>query len=109
MAKKFLPHSVCVILVYDVTSKRSFEQVREKWLRMSKEQAPSNAIHVLIGNKCDSPMEKRQISVEVGENFAQRNGLIFLETSATQAINVDHMHKLIRRSIAETFILKKTY
>lgn len=42
---------------------------------------------MLIGNKSD--LEKREVSYEEGEKFAQENGLIFLETSAKTAQNVE--------------------
>lgn len=43
---------------------------------------------VLIGNKSDLD-SKRQVSTEEGERFAKENGLIFLETSAKTAENVE--------------------
>jgi Ras-related protein Rab-2A len=42
---------------------------------------------MLIGNKCD--LEKREVSTEEGKRFAEKNGLIFLETSAKTAQNVE--------------------
>jgi Ras-related protein Rab-2A len=42
---------------------------------------------MLIGNKSD--LEKREVAYEEGEKFAQDNGLIFLETSAKTAQNVE--------------------
>jgi Ras-related protein Rab-2A len=43
---------------------------------------------MLIGNKCDLDT-RRQVSTEEGERFAKDNGLIFLETSAKTAFNVE--------------------
>jgi GTPase SAR1 family protein len=43
---------------------------------------------MLIGNKSDLE-EKRQVSKEVGDQFARENGLFFLETSAKTDNNVD--------------------
>ena len=43
---------------------------------------------MLIGNKCDLP--ERQVSKEEGEAFAKANGLLFLETSARDATNIDN-------------------
>lgn len=43
---------------------------------------------MLIGNKCDLD-QRRQVSTEEGERFAKDNGLIFLETSAKTAFNVE--------------------
>lgn len=43
---------------------------------------------MLIGNKCDL-QSKRQVSFEEGQAFARKNGLVFMETSAKTAQNVD--------------------
>lgn len=43
---------------------------------------------MLIGNKADLD-NRRQVSTEEGERFAKENGLIFLETSAKTAFNVE--------------------
>ena len=43
---------------------------------------------ILIGNKSDLD-SKRQVSTDEGERFAKENGLIFLETSAKSAENVE--------------------
>ena len=43
---------------------------------------------ILIGNKSDLD-SKRQVSHEEGARFAEENGLIFMETSAKTADNVE--------------------
>lgn len=45
---------------------------------------------MLIGNKCDLDA-RRQVSYEEGERFAKENGLIFMETSAKTAFNVEEV------------------
>ena len=45
---------------------------------------------MLIGNKCDLDA-RRQVSTEEGERFAKENNLIFLETSAKTAFNVEEV------------------
>jgi hypothetical protein len=51
-------------------------------------------LHKLIGNKSDLE-HKRTVSVEEGEQFARENGLIFLETSAKTAANVEEVSYFI--------------
>jgi Ras-related protein Rab-2A len=43
---------------------------------------------MLIGNKCDLT-HRRAVTTEEGEQFAKEHGLIFLETSARTAHNVE--------------------
>lgn len=45
---------------------------------------------MLIGNKCDLD-QRRQVSTEEGERFAKDNNLIFMETSAKTAFNVEEV------------------
>ena len=48
---------------------------------------------MLIGNKCDLDA-RRQVSTEEGDRFAKENGLIFMETSAKTAFNVEDVSAL---------------
>jgi hypothetical protein len=43
---------------------------------------------MLIGNKSDLE-QRRAVSTKEGELFAQENGLVFMETSAKTAANVE--------------------
>jgi Ras-related protein Rab-2A len=43
---------------------------------------------MLIGNKSDLE-HRRAVTTKEGEMFAQENGLVFLETSAKSAANVE--------------------
>jgi GTPase SAR1 family protein len=49
---------------------------------------------MLIGNKSDLD-HRRAVSYKEGEQFAEQNGLIFLETSAKSAANVEQVCRLI--------------
>lgn len=75
------------LLVYDVTQRESFTHL-QSWLEDAKANANTALVIMLIGNKCDLE-SARQVSREEGEAFARRNGLVFMETSAKTAENVD--------------------
>ena len=68
------------MLVYDITSRDSFEAV-ENWLEECKVNGNPEMTLLLIGNKSDLAFQ-RQVSFAEGESFANKNGMIFLETSA---------------------------
>jgi Ras-related protein Rab-2A len=51
---------------------------------------------MLIGNKSDLD-QRRQVSTEEGERFAKDNNLIFMETSAKTAFNVEEVFNLLVR------------
>lgn len=56
----------------------------------------------LAGNKTDR--EDREIPRHIGEDFAQRHGMYFLETSAKEAENVERLFMEIAVELMEVCI-----
>ncbi len=75
------------LLVYDITRRETFNHLT-RWLEEARQNANQSMVIMLIGNKSDLD-HRRQVSKEEGEKFAKENGLIFLETSAKTAANVE--------------------
>jgi len=75
------------LLVYDITRRETFNHLT-RWLEEARQNANSSMVIMLVGNKGDLD-HKRQVTKEEGEKFAKENGLIFLETSAKTAANVE--------------------
>ena len=75
------------LLVYDITRRETFNHLT-RWLEEARQNANSSMVIMLVGNKGDLD-HKRQVNKEEGEKFAQENGLIFVETSAKTAANVE--------------------
>lgn len=75
------------LLVYDITRRETFNHLT-RWLEEARQNSNSNMAIMLIGNKSDLE-HRRAVSTQEGEQFAQENGLIFLETSAKTASNVE--------------------
>jgi Ras-related protein Rab-2A len=75
------------LLVYDVTRRETFDHLT-RWLEEARQNANANMVIMLIGNKVDLET-RRVVSTEEGQKFAQEHGLIFLETSAKTALNVE--------------------
>lgn len=75
------------LLVYDVTRRETFGHL-QSWLEDAKANSNTAITIMLIGNKSDLDA-KRQVSFKEGEEFAKANGLVFMETSAKTAQNVD--------------------
>jgi len=76
-----------IIMVYDVTSAESFDHV-EEWLSEVDRYANENTVKLLVGNKADL-VEKREVSEETAQRFADKLNISFLETSAKTATNVE--------------------
>jgi len=75
------------LLVYDITRRETFEHL-SSWLEDCLKYSNANIVIIVIGNKCDLEAN-RQVTREEGEEFAKKHGLLFLETSAKTAENVD--------------------
>jgi len=75
------------LLVYDITRRETFNHLIT-WLDDARHHSNSNMTIMLIGNKSDLD-HRRAVTVEEGEQFANEHDLIFLETSAKTAANVE--------------------
>ena len=58
------------------------------WVNFIKQVNNDNSFLVLCGNKIDLP---RQVSTNEGKNLAQKENMIFFETSAKSGIGVNNM------------------
>ncbi|CAD8128750.1 unnamed protein product [Paramecium sonneborni] len=74
------------ILVYDITDRESFQNV-QYWIKECQEYGRQDITILLVGNKVD--LEKqRQVSLSDGQQFANENNLLFIETSAKNNLNI---------------------
>jgi Ras-related protein Rab-1A len=75
------------LVVYDVTSKETLEHVTE-WMVSVNKWAGDGVVKVLVGNKADM-QDSRQVSTAEAEETAKSLGMLYFETSAKTATNVD--------------------
>eukprot|EP01096_Ripella_sp_DP13-Kostka_P012081 TRINITY_DN4976_c1_g1_i1.p1 TRINITY_DN4976_c1_g1~~TRINITY_DN4976_c1_g1_i1.p1 ORF type:complete len:200 (-),score=99.76 TRINITY_DN4976_c1_g1_i1:247-846(-) len=76
------------LLVYSVTTRRTFETVAELREKILQVKEKTNFPMVLVGNKCDLEKE-RQVSTEDGKEQASKWSIPFFETSAKARINIE--------------------
>ncbi|KAK4481723.1 hypothetical protein RD792_012632 [Penstemon davidsonii] len=79
--------AVGAMLVYDMTKRQSFDHMA-RWLEELRGHADKNIVIMLIGNKCDLGT-LRAVPTEDAQEFAERENLYFMETSALGATNVE--------------------
>ncbi|XP_073287409.1 ras-related protein RABA4d-like isoform X3 [Primulina huaijiensis] len=79
--------AVGAMLVYDMTKRQSFDHMA-RWLEELRGHADKNIVIMLIGNKCDLGT-LRAVPSEDAQEFAERENLYFMETSALEATNVE--------------------
>ena len=76
----FYKNANAVLLVYDVTERDSFTDLRV-WMAAIREHANENIKMVLVANKVDE-IERREVTRFEGQNAARENGMTYFEVSA---------------------------
>ena len=99
LAKIFYQDSKIVILVYDITNKNSFNELKNYWYEKVKENSSSDVIFAIAGNKCDL-YEKEEVEKTEGEKFAKEIGAIFHETSALNSNGINELFTEIAMKFA---------
>ncbi|NP_001086223.1 RAB25, member RAS oncogene family L homeolog [Xenopus laevis] len=90
--------AVGALLVYDITKHQSYESV-DRWLKELYDHADASIVVMLVGNKSDLKDEAQEVPSEEAKAYAERNGLLFIETSALDATNVELAFETILRDI----------
>ncbi|KAH3670616.1 hypothetical protein OGAPHI_001131 [Ogataea philodendri] len=109
LAPLYYRNAQAALVVYDITKPASFIKARH-WVKELHEQASKNIVIALVGNKYDLLVDpetgdeiegRRSVSVEEGQALADEEGLLFFETSAKSALNVNEVFTAIGKQIPE--------
>ena len=98
LTRQYFKDAHGVILVYDVGDLNSFNNI-SSWLKEIKTCSNLNPDIALVANKID--LENRKVSKETGTKFAEKNGLIYIETSSKEGINIDTPFEKLAKSLVE--------
>ncbi len=101
LAYSFFRNAHGLILVYDVSNRESFEDLKS-WINNIQSNLMNNEVNIvkmIVGNKIDL---ERVVMKEEGEKFAQENNYFYYESSAKDNINVEESFRLIVLKISET-------
>ena len=95
--KQYIQKIDCFIFMYDITDKKSFEDI-EKWIKIVTDLKKKQKIAmILLGNKRDIKHE-RQIVEQDAEEFAKKMEVSFLETS-NKDNNDDNIHFAVEKLV----------
>jgi Ras-related protein Rab-5C len=88
------------LIVYDITAYDSLRDAK-MWVKELREANGADMVIGLIGNKVDLETEnKRQVDTREASEYAEENGLIFMETSAKRGDNVTEIFMNVARQVA---------
>jgi len=96
LTKMFYKDANAAILVYDITRKRSFEELQNYWFEQIKESAPQNIMLVVDANKCDL-IQEEEVDEGVARDYSKGIGAIFCTTSAKSSVGINDLFIQIAR------------
>jgi small GTP-binding protein len=88
LAEIFYKNAKVIIFVYDITNKRSFEEIKKYWYPKTKETTREDIMYGLIGNKSDL-YEKEEVNEEEAQQYAESINAVFQLTSAKSNSGID--------------------
>ena len=106
-----------VILVYDITDRRTFNNL-DLWLAELEKYGGEKMVKVVVGNKRDQvggltaclalthfitvQLHKRRVNYDEGKDWAEQRGFIYKETSAKDKSNVEVVfHCMVERILQQ--------
>jgi len=112
LAKIFYQSASVAILVYDVTLKNTFENLKEFWAGEVKTNAPEDIILAIAANKSDDYINQ-QVDIQEGKDLAKSLNAIFVCTSAKLGNGIDDLFRMVaekfidpEKNIAESYMNK---
>ncbi|NXK00925.1 RAB5B protein, partial [Corythaixoides concolor] len=89
LAPMYYRGAQAAIVVYDITNQETFARAKT-WVKELQRQASPSIVIALAGNKADLA-GKRMVEYEEAQAYADDNSLLFMETSAKTAMNVNDL------------------
>jgi Ras-related protein Rab-1A len=86
-----------VLMVFDLSSERSFKNIKEQWYDLCRTKA-DKAVIILLGNKSD--LERRVSEAEISE-WCTLHKIRYLSTSVKNNTNVEESFMTLARMIVE--------
>lgn len=110
--KIFYQDAAVAILVFDITRKDSFEEMKNYWYKEVRDNSPKDIIIAIAANKSDL-YEYEDVNSEEVEDFAKKIGAVFKETSALNGSGISELfnaigYKILSPENYEEF-MKKTH
>merc|ERR1711981_735855 len=97
LAPMYYRGAAAAIVAYDITTRDTFQRAKQ-WVKELQRQGNPNIVIALAGNKVDLS-SKRKVEQEEAQAYADDNGIMFMETSAKTAHNVNELFVAIAKRL----------
>lgn len=88
MTSTYYRGSHAVLLVYDISSRLSFEKLSHWVMEETRFRKENNTVKMVVGNKSDLT-EERTVTYSEGKEWAEQRGFQFMEVSAVSGSSVN--------------------
>ena len=94
LAKIFFKNAKAVVIVYDPTNEKTFEEIKNYWYNQVKDL---NVVLSVVANKCD--LAEKKVKDEEGKAYAESIGAIFASISAKDNTGIEAFFQNIAEAI----------
>ncbi len=102
MRSTYLANSAAAVLVFDLTNRDTFENLKN-WHDEIMKMAPPDIFLILVGNKIDLE-DSRVVSTAEGMTIAKDFGVSYIETSAKTGENINDAFKMLALQLIHRFV-----
>ena len=98
LTSTYLPFTHTCFVFTPYTADRASFLNTSKWIEDVRNERGNDVIIILVGNKTDLS-EKRQVSVEEGEDRSSKEGCMFIESSAKAGFNIKALFRKLATAL----------
>ena len=94
LGRNFYKDAYIICIIYDITNKQSFENIKEIWYPEIEKHGEKFKILAIVGNKCDL-YEDEEVEEKEANAFSEKIGAKFFLISAKNGDAIEEMFKTL--------------